>query len=185
MLKNISLKGRFALLTLLAACFTGCTSVPMPKGTSKGYSSVRFIAPNKPLGSDNAPIFIESNQMIKEAVSNEMKKNGLTVVDNNADLIIAHLIILQDNSSTSYSNQHFGLQDFSELVDLAHKEGMKKHFPERVLKRALVIDLIDAKTNQLVYRDYVVSGTLSNLPAAERQAQIQKGVSMALKRFFE
>lgn len=182
MLKNI---GRLTVLSLLTLYFAGCSSVPMPKGTSKGYTSARFVAPNKPLDRDNDPVFIKSNRMIKKAITGELEKNGIKVVENNADLIIAHLIVLQDNTSTSYSNQYYGLQDFSKLVTMAHKEGMKKHFPERVQKRALVIDLIDAKTYKLVYRDYVLSGALANLPEEEQQAQIDKAIGLTLQKFFK
>lgn len=185
MLKNISQIGRLVLLSLLAICFSGCTSVPMPKGSSKGYSSVRFIAPNAPLGEDENPKFVEANAMIKESIAVQMDKHGLKVVEGKADLIVAHLIILQDNTSTSYSNQHYGLQDFSDIVTLAHKEGMKKHYPESVQKRALVIDLIDAKTYKLVYRNYTLSGTLANLSEEERQAYITTAVSDTLEKFFK
>jgi hypothetical protein len=184
MLRQLSQTSRFALLTLLAITVAGCSSVPMPKGSSKGYSTVRYIAPNEPLGNDASPGFIQANRMIKEAVANQMEKSGLQMVDANADLIVAHLIILQDNASTSYSNQYYGLQDFFDIVDLAHKEGMKKHYPEHVQKRALVIDLIDAKTYKLVYRDYALSGSLANLPEQEQKAHIDSMVEQALQRFF-
>jgi len=156
----------------------------MPKGTSKGYSSVRFIAPNAPLGEDDSPTFVKSNRMIKEAIATQMEKRGLKVVEGKADLIVAHLIILQDNVSTSYSNQYYGLQDFSDIVTMAHKEGMKKHYPESVQKRALVIDLIDAKTYKLVYRNYALSGTLANLSDEEQQAYITTAVAETLEQFF-
>ena len=184
MLVQLSRISRFALLSLLAIFVAGCSTVPMPKGSSKGYSSVRFIAPNKPLGNDASPGFVEANRMIKEAVSAQMEKNGLKIVASNADLIVAHLIILQDNASTSYSNQHYGLQDFFDIVDLAHKEGMKKHYPEQVQKRALVIDLIDAKTYKLVYRDYALSGSLANLSEQDRKEYIDLMVGQALQQFF-
>ncbi len=184
MLKITSKTVRFTLLSLLATCFVGCTSVPMPKGSSKGYSSVRYIAPNAPLGADELPSFVDGNRMIKSAVTDAMAKNGIKFVDKNSDLIVAHLIILQDNTSTSYSNQYYGLQDFSEIVTMAHKEGMKKDFPEAVQKRALVIDLIDAKTYKLVYRNYALSGSLINLPAEEQQARIDSLVADALQQFF-
>jgi len=176
--------GRFTLLSLLALCFVGCTSVPMPQGSSKGYSTVRFIAPNPPLGDDGSPRFMEANSMIKKAIATEMNKNGVKVVEGKADLIVAHLIVLQDNISTSYSNQYYGLQDYADIVTLAHKEGMKKHYPEKVQKRALVIDVIDAKTYKLVYRDYALSGTLAHLPAEERQGQINQAVEQILQKFF-
>ena len=185
MLTQYSRTVRFILFSLLAICFTGCNTVPMPKGNSKGYTSVRFIAPNAPLGADNTPLFVESNRMIKVAIAAQLEKNGMKVVEGNADLIVAHLVILQDNVSTSYSNQYYGLQDFSDLVTLAHKEGMKKSYPEAVQKRALVIDFIDAKTYKLVYRNYVLSGTLAQLTEQERQEQINKAVAQTLQPFFK
>lgn len=185
MRRQHSQTARFVLISLLAICFSGCNTVPMPKGNSKGYTSVRFIAPNSPLGADDTPIFVESNRMIKGAIAAQLEKNGLKVVEGNADLIVAHLIILQDNISTSYSNQYYGLQDFSDLVTLAHKEGMKKSYPEAVQKRALVIDFIDAKTGKLIYRNYVVGRTLALLPEQERQEQINKAVAQTLQPFFK
>ena len=172
----------FALLVSFVA---GCaTRVPMPKGSSKGYSTVRYIAPNAPLGEDASPRFVEANRMIIESVAAEMEKNGLQIVEGNADLIAAHLIILQDNASTSYCNQYYGLQDFFSVVSLAHKEGMKKEYPEHVQKRALVIDLIDAKTYKLVYRNYALSGALTNLSEEDRQTHIDSMVSLTLQEFF-
>ena len=175
---------RLVLSALLAVCFAGCSTVPMPKGSSKGYSTVRFVAPNKPLADDDSPAFVEANRMIKKAIAEQMEQHGLQVVEGNADLIVAHLIILQDNVSTSYNNQYYGLQDFSDIVDLAHKEGTKKHYPEHVQKRALVIDLIDAKTYKLVYRNYVLSGMLANLSEADRQLHINTAVAQTLQQFF-
>jgi phosphoribosylaminoimidazole-succinocarboxamide synthase len=184
MLIQLSRTGRLVLFSLLTICFAGCTTIPFPKGSSKGYSSVRFIKPNAPLGEDGTPKFIEANRMIKEAIATELEKNGLKVVDGNADLIVSHLIILQDNISTAYCNQYYGLQEYSDIVDFAHKKGMKKHYPEKVQKRALVIDLIDAKTYKLVYRNYALSGPLANFSEEERQAYTTTAVAGTLRQFF-
>jgi translation initiation factor IF-1 len=157
----------------------------MPKGSSKPYSSARFITPNKAGGEEETARFVDSNRMIQAAIAGQMEKHGIQIVEGNADLIIAHLIIFQDNISTSYSNQYFGYQDFSKLVDLAHKKGVTGQNPEAFQKRALVIDLIDAKTFKLVYRDYSVAGTLANLSEKDRQAQINKAVAETLQKFFK
>ena len=182
MLRKSSSTG--CILLLLALCLAGCTSVPLPKGSSKGYSTVRFVAPNQALGNDDAHAFVESNRMINEAITDQMEKHGIQVVEGHADLIAAHLIILQDNVSTHYNNQYYGLQDFSDIVTLAHKKGMKKHSPEHVQKRALVIDLIDANTYKLVYRNYALSGTLANLSTEELQEYINTAVANTLQQFF-
>lgn len=185
MLKKMSRISCFALLSLLAIGLSGCKSVPMPKGNSKGYSTVRFIAPNAPIGADNSPRYIEANRMIKESIAAQMEKNGLKMVEGNADLIAAHLVILQDNVSTSYSNQYFGTRNFMELVDLAHRKGTQVNYPEKVLKRMVVIDLIDAQTNKLVYRDYALSGSVAQLSETDRQEHIYSVVEQALLKFFD
>lgn len=175
---------RYILLPIAAVFFAGCTSVPMPKGSSKGYASVRFVAPNEPLGEDSLPRFVEAHAMIKAAIAEQMEKHGLQVVDRNADLIVAYLVILQDNVSTSYSNQYYGYQDFMDLVNLAHDKGMKKSYPEKVEKRVVVIDLIDAKTYKLVYRDFALSGSVAKLSEEDRGTHIQNVVAEALRKFF-
>lgn len=185
MIKNIPHAARFALPLLLAICLGGCASVPMPKGSSKPYSTARFIAPNKADSQEESALFVNANRMIQAAIAGQMESHGIHVVAGNADLIIAHLIIFQDNVSTSYSNQYFGYQDFSQLVDLAHKKGVTGQNPEAFQKRALVIDLIDAKTFKLVYRDYSVTGTLANLSETDRQAQINAAVAETLRKFFQ
>jgi hypothetical protein len=184
MLMQLSRTGRVIILIQLAVSIAGCTPGPIPQGSSKGHSTVRFIAPNAPLGDDGSIEFVEANRIIKESIAAQMEKHGLKIVEGNADLIVAHLIILQDNFSTRYSNQYYGYQDFSDLVALAHEEGTKKQYPMAVQKRALVIDLIDAKTFELVYRDYALSGTAVNLSDQERQAYINTAVAKTLQKFF-
>lgn len=157
----------------------------MPKGSSKGYSTVRFVTPNAPLGDDDTPRFIEANRMIKDAITDQMAQHGLQVVERNADLLIAYLIVFQDNVSTSYSNQYFGTRNFMELVDLAHRKGTQVNYPEKVLKRMVVIDLIDAQTNKLVYRDYALSGSVAQLSETDRQEHIYSVVEQALLKFFD
>jgi len=184
MREGIYRSGTIGLLLMAAIIFSGCTSVPMPKGNSSAYSSVRFVAPNQPVAEDNLPQFVEANRMIKGAIADQMECHGLQVVEQNADLIIAYLIILQDNVSTSYCNQYYGYQDFMEIVDLAFKESLKKQYPEKVEKRAVVIDLIDARTYKLVYRDYALSGSIANLSVENRQKVISEVVANALQKFF-
>lgn len=184
MLNKLNPIGHFAMLSLLIGLLAGCSSVPMPKGSSKGYSSVRFITPNAPLHGDDAPAAVEGHRMIKEAIAFQMEEHGLKVVEQDADLIAAHLIIIQNNVSTTYNNQHYGLQDFTEILDLAHDKGTGKNYPEQVQKRALIIDLIDAKTHKLVYRDYFVGGTIAHLPEQERKETIDNAVAQTLQKFF-
>ncbi len=185
MRRMMSRSAHLVLLCMAAFIIAGCTSVPMPKGTSKGYATVRFIKPNEPLAEDNLPQFIEAHRMIKESVVDQMQQHGLQVVDHDADLIVAYLVVLQDNVKTFYSNQYYGSQDFMPIVNTAFKERAKKSYPENIQKRIVVIDLIDAGTYKLVYRDYAVTGAVADLPEAERRQVIGNVVSAALQQFFK
>jgi hypothetical protein len=176
--------GRLVMLVMLTMGFAGCTSVPMPKGSSKGYSTVRFVTPNPALAEDNLPQFIEAHRMIKASITDQMQQHGVQVVDQNADLLVAYLVVLQDNVKTSYSNQYYGYQDFMKIVDAAFKARLKKSYPEEVEERILVVDLIDARTFKLVYRDYAISEPVANLSEADRQAVINRVVAAALQPFF-
>lgn len=123
--------------------------------------------------------------MIQDSITRKMEAHGISMVEKNSDLIIAYLIIFQDNYSTSYSNQHYGYQDFSKIVDQAHIKGTAKQYPVHVEKRALVIDILDAKTFKLLYRDYAITGSLLNLPESEHQGQIDLVVAKALEKFLK
>ena len=171
---------------LLLAILSGCTSsIPMPKGTQKGYSSARFINPKKLEGLAATDKSVNLTRMIKEAITQEFTSHGMELLDQNADLIIAHLVIIQDNVLTTSINQYFGYQDNSEILAEAHKRRVDKGQPEYLKKGALVIDLIDAKTSQLIYRDYGIRNTVANLSEEEKQVRINEIVSGILANFFK
>lgn len=187
MVRRISLTGRLFLLLLLTVCLGGCSSVPMPKGTSKGYSTVRFINPKTAINADETERALTANRMIHEAITAQMENHKLKVVpQGDSDLVVAYLIIVQDNFSTTSINQYFGYRDdASDIVDKAHSKGLSGRQLERFKRGALVIDLIDAKTLKLVYRDFAVSGISSRDPDEVRQKKINEAAAEALQNFFK
>ena len=46
--------------------------------------------------------------MIKEAITGQFTKHGLAVQTDNTDLIVAFLLIIQNNASTTSINDYFG-----------------------------------------------------------------------------
>lgn len=176
--------GRVVVFMLLGAILAGCSSTPdMPKGKKKGYSTVRFIKAKK---SDAFQLANEeTNEMLQQSISSELKRQGLDMVDANSDLIVAYLIILQNNVATTSINEHFGyMGDANALVELAHEKGMEGRYPEFVKKGALVIDLIDAKTNKLIYRDFAARGIDTSLSDEARRAKLDGVVKETLAAFF-
>jgi uncharacterized protein YceK len=175
------------LALLLLAAISGCSSIPTPKGSSKGYSTVRFIAPKKAIDVDETERVLTANRMVHESITAQMENHQLKVVEQgDADLVVAYLIVIQDNFSTTSINQYFGYRDdASDIVDKAHSKGLSGRQLERFKRGALVIDLIDAKTLKLVYRDFAVNGISSRDPDEVRQKKINDAVQEALASFFK
>ena len=79
-------------------------------------------------------------------------------------------------------NDYFGYgRDSDALLDKAHQKGaIDSKNPNPFLAGTLVIDVIDAKTYKLLYRNYVARQVLRNIPETERDERIQSAVDQAL-----
>ena len=176
---------RFSILALVIAGVAGCSSVPMPKGNSKKYSSVRFINEKKSAEFYESDRSKEVNQVLQQAISAEFKKHGMNVLEKDAELIIAYLIIVQDKVATTTIDNHFGYRDTSEAIGKIHEEGIGGRDPEYVKKGALVIDLIDAKTMKLVYRNYATRGAGENLSGDALRTRLTDVTQEILTAFFK
>ncbi len=177
---------RIVWVILTVALVSACSTVDMPKGTSRGYSTFRFVDTS----ASKRPFFLESsvpvNRMIQHSIRNEFRKNGLTAVENDADLIVAYLPIIQDNVSTTMIDNYFGYGRSSDkILDLAHEKGaIKGKSPDSFKAGAIIIDLIDAKTNELIYRHYARRDLIKHITDDKRQQRINDVVSEALTPFF-
>ena len=187
MTKRLTWLGRVGLCGLAALLFGGCaTSVEMPKGRSKGYASARFIRlenPARPSGTETSQAV---NAMIQEAIAAQFANHGLRIAETDADLIIAYLLIIQDNVSTRTIDEYFGYgRDTDGIAELAQERGVvKSNRPERFEAGAIVIDLLDARTNRLVYRSYARRDMVENVSDPVRRARIDDAVAEALAPFF-
>ncbi|MGE9270847.1 MAG: DUF4136 domain-containing protein [Verrucomicrobiales bacterium] len=173
-------------IALLSFGIMSCgTSVEMPHGHSKGYTSARLVQ------SDRKPNFADvdasTNRMIQNALADSFKSNGLTVGSPNADLIVGYLLIIQDSASTMMIDDYFGYgRDAEHIADVAHIRGVvNNESPERFERGAIVIDVMDAKTNKLVYRNFAKRDLHDNLSEAARKQRIQEAVNEAMAKFFE
>lgn len=173
------------MIWLAVACLCGCSSIDMPSGTSKGYSSARFIQP-KPQPFAAADPSAELNLRIQQSIAKEFEAHGLAVAAGDADLVIAYLVILQDNVMTTRLDDYYGYgQDAADIMDEAHKRGVVQNSRREAFARgAIVIDLVDAKSGRLVYRDYAVRDVWANVSEEDRQARIEEAVRQALAGFF-
>ncbi len=177
----------FLSLIFATAVLAGCASVEQPKGSSKGYSSVRFMRAKATL---DPPEFIDdseqANRLIQAAITDQFRANGIEFGGEDADLAVGYLLIVQNNASTGMVNDYFGYgRDSLEISELAHKRGvLEGNRPDYFEAGAIVIDLVDAKTNKLVYRNFAKRDLLENPSEAQRRQRINAAVAEALGPFF-
>jgi hypothetical protein len=175
-----------ALALIFGLLVAGCSSgVDTPKGSSRGYSSVRLMARAPHLAPE--PEYESGQQMIRGAISAQCSANGLRVTSGAADLVIAHLVVLQDNAMTTYLEDFYGAgADAESIADVAHERGVIKGKRRDYFQQAgLVIDVLDARTNKLVFRNYVKRDMLpEGASDSARRQVINQAVAETLAPFF-
>lgn len=178
-----------SLLLILCVALVGCQTIEQPKGSSAGYRSARFVAAKKnPFAANSTSLerSAEVNQMVQTAITSAFKANGIPVVQGDADLIIAYLLMRQGNVSTSLAQDYFGHgRDASAIMDEAHRRGViESKRPDTFDDGGIVIDLLDARTNKLVFRNYARKAIIEGISPDERQQRINAAVNQALAPFF-
>lgn len=177
------------LLSVVACLgFVSCSmnKVDMPKGNSKGYSSARLtrLDPNninKTTAKED-----EVNRMIKSSLAANFSANGLSYGQSNAGLVVAYMLIYQEPGMTVSSQQYFGYNNESDKIsDIAHMRGaVDSGRPDFFRQAGIVIDVIDSKTNKLVYRSVAKGDVVKGVSSTIRAQRINKAVSQALAPFF-
>jgi hypothetical protein len=128
-----------------------------------------------------------AHRMIQGALKSQFTSRGLAFGNAKADLIVSYLVIYQDNVMTTYFDAYFGTagspQDISEM---AHKRGViDGKRPEAFERAGLVISIFDAKTNELIHRDYAAGDLVKGLSDSVRQQRTNEAVAIALRKFFD
>ena len=176
---------------LLALTFCSCApTVEKAKGTSRGYQSARFVETKKQdrLASAAAPEDDPAiNAAVRSAIAREFATNGVPVTSGTADLIIAYMLIRQNSVATTMNNDYFGNgRNPMAILEEAHTRGVVKNTsPDDFLRGAILIDVLDARTNKLVFRNHAVRPVVTGLDAATRQNRIDAAVTQALAPFFK
>lgn len=179
---------RLLAVAACAAVFSSCSNgVDMPKGNSKGYTSARIVkrAPNSPAITSSREKKVHS--LIQSNIKSQFKSRGLGFNTSNADLVVGYMVIYQDNAMTTSFDDYFGYgRGNSDILSLAHKKGViQGDRPDYFERAGLVVDVIDAKTNKLVYRNVSVGDIVTGATDATRAKVVQNAVNEALAPFFK
>ena len=178
---------RLFLLTLIASCaaLIGCQTIKQPKGSSKGYSSYQIYReiPQESIAFADSEDQIHA--IIQNAIANEFKADGLKSGGADAELIVAYLVLIQNNTVSTAIHDYY-INSSSEILHYAHKKvTVDSNHPREFKAGTLIVDVIDAKTNKLIYRDYSTKQIAEKLEGAAREARIKSAVNEALARFFK
>lgn len=181
------LKRPFFLLAAAGLMLASCsTSVDMPKGSSKGYHSARLVqrAPSAPAITDATEKQVHG--MIQKSIARQFTSKGLAYGKSGADLAVAYMVIYQEPGVTASYDQYFGYgRDSGEIADVAHTRGaLENTRPDFFRQAGIVIDVIDTRTNKLVYRNFAKGDVIKGASSATRSARIDAAVGQALESFF-
>ena len=84
------------------------------------------------------------------------------------------------------NTDHFGYgRDAIKILEKAHDRGVVENkSPDEFEAGAVVIDLLDARTNELVYRSFAKRDIIEGISDSDRERRIGEAVAEALAPFF-
>jgi len=181
----------FVALTL-AALFSSCSnSIEIPKGTSQGYTSARLIERNPKADVTDDAIAVAKEKRIHTQIHSSLKKeftrHAMSYGKSDAELKVAYLVMIQNNAITFHYNDFFGEgRDADAIAEYAHLKGAthtkRDEFFERVI---IAVDVIDAKTNKLIFRNHYSNDIVDMPSEAVRAKRIDKAIQSTLAPFFK
>lgn len=182
-----TLISRAALLLAAAGWFASCgPGVDMPKGTRAGYNSARLVQrdPNRPAITDATEQQV--HRMIQNSIASQFKAQGMAWGSGSSDLIVAYMVIYQEPGMTATYDDWFGYgRDSDQIADVAHERGaLDNQRPDYFRQAGIVIDVIDARTNKLVYRNFAKGDVVKGASSSTRSSRIHAAVGQALAEFF-
>jgi hypothetical protein len=170
------------LLAAGVVLLAGCSSTPVRVNTGMVRATTFSFVTGRPMPPDYAEKRDQIHRLIQTAIATNLTAKGLSRTPAGGDVFLAYLVILGDNVSTTDVNDYFGYgRDSDALMDKAHEKfAIESKNPNQFVAGSLVIDVIDAKTYKLLYRNYAVRQVLRNVPEDVRAERIQAAVDQAL-----
>jgi len=175
------------VITLLAVLLTACATDPVTGTASASAPDYDFSTAHTfdwyppPLTGDprlDSPLL---DGRIRSAVSAELQKRGLQPADGDAaDLLVTFSKALADRVEYHVVNRHYG---YEPGWGMQRRPGATSTYVDAYTEGSLILDLIDARTQKLVWRGHVSGRVKEKLPEAQRQARLQKAVADLLADF--
>lgn len=178
---------RSIILSIVACCglflVAGCSSTPTRVDTGPIKAETFSFVPKRPTQDESFADKREAvHALIKQAIGDDLSARGLKQVENNGDVLIAYLVIVGNNATTESINTYFYGTDANALLHKAHEAYTGPDTPFYFESGTLLVDIIDGKTHELLWRSYVTRPLLRDATADVRAANIQEAVNALLKK---
>jgi len=181
------MKHTMRLTSLLSAGLTalliaGCSSTPkrVDHGAIRAHT-FNFVKGGTTPAAAAADQREAIHLVIQDAITQDLSAKGMAKVATGGDVTVAYLIVVGNNATTESISTYFGSgRDASGLSDKAHEAYTDNKNPNYFEAGTLVVDIIDAKTYKVLYRNYVSRPALRNPPAEVRMANIEGAVNEVL-----
>ncbi len=173
----------FVTLNLAALLAAGCSSTPTRVDTGRIHAATFSFVQGHQAPPEYAEQRAHIHTLIQNAITTNLMAKGLSRVPSGGDVFLAYLLILGNNVATTDVDDYFGYgRDSDALLDKAHQKfAINSKNPNPFVAGTLVIDVIDAKTFKLLYRNNVARQVLRNVPDDVRTERIQEAVDAALQ----
>jgi hypothetical protein len=115
-----------------------------------------------------------NDKRIKSAVQNQLTSRGYLLTDNQPDLILHYHIIVKDKSMLATEPYGYNYSSYWQRMEAdiySYREG------------TLILDLMDSKTNNLIWRGWAVSPLNSSYKPEEIEKLIKTVVAKIFKKF--
>ena len=176
-----------AIAIILNAC---SPTIDMPKGTSTGYRSARLIERNTDAEITDDAVAVAKEKkvhgMFQKSIQNEFTQHGLSYGKADADLKVAYLVMIQNNAITFHYNDYFGNgRGADAIAEYAHLKGATESRRDEFFERFIIlVDVIDAQTNKLIYRNHYAKDIVDVPSDAVRAKRIDAMTKEILAPFF-
>jgi hypothetical protein len=170
------------LIAAAALMLAGCSSTPTRVDTGPiRAGTFNFvnggILPSATFANNEARV----HGMVQDAITRHFAAKGVSRTSS-GNVTVGYLIIVGNNASTTMINEYFGYgRNASSLQDKAHKAYTENENPNYFEAGTIVIDIVDNRTFELLYRSHVTRSILRNPPPELQQARIQEIVDVALR----
>lgn len=180
------MKRLLPLLALAAGLLVSCTGhVEQPKGTSKGYTSARLIQRDPNLPAPSRDVEKQVHGLIQKSLARQFTSKGMSYGNATSDLVVAYLVIYQEPGMTADFRDYFGYgRNADDIAVLAHNRGALGSRPDYFRQAGIVVDVIDSRTNKLVYRGFSKNDVVKGASPTTRASRIDAAVAEALADFF-